>query len=275
MKTLQQDYERIERAILYIEKNFLKQPELREIAHAAGLSEHHFQRLFRRWAGISPKRFLQFMTAVHAKNLLRSTQNLMDVAYASGLSGPSRLHDLIVNVYAVTPGELRKHGDSLTIRYGFHASPFGECLIAVTNKGICSLEFIGSGDKDTTLAGLRKKWNNAEIIQDQRATETYISKIFARLRTAHIPLHVKGTNFQIKVWEALLKVPQGSVISYEELAVSIGRPSAVRAVANAVANNPIAFLIPCHRVIRKTGALGGYHWGSPKKSAILLWESDK
>ncbi len=275
MKTLQQDYERIERAILYIEKNFLKQPELREIAHAAGLSEHHFQRLFRRWAGISPKRFLQFMTAVHAKNLLRSTQNLMDVAYASGLSGPSRLHDLIVNVYAVTPGELRKHGDSLTIRYGFHASPFGECLIAVTNKGICSLEFIDSGDKDRTLAGLRKKWNNAEIIQDQRATETYIRKIFARLRNAQIPLHVKGTNFQIKVWEALLKVPQGSVVSYEELAVSIGRPSAVRAVANAVANNPIAFLIPCHRVIRKTGALGGYHWGSLKKSAILLWESDK
>jgi AraC family transcriptional regulator, regulatory protein of adaptative response / methylated-DNA-[protein]-cysteine methyltransferase len=275
MKTLQDDYARIERAIQFIEINFLRQPDLKEIAGASGLSYHHFQRLFKRWAGITPKRFLQFVTAAHAKELLKGPQPLMDVAFASGLSGPGRLHDLIVNVNAVTPGEFRKRGDALTIRYGFHLSPFGECFIAVTDKGICSLEFVGMEDRGRAVADLEKQWAAADLIPDQTATETYIGKIFGRSRRERLPLLVKGTNFQIKVWEALLKVPRGAVVSYEELAAWTGKPSAVRAVANAVAHNPVAFLIPCHRVIKKTGAIGGYHWGSIKKTTILLWESER
>jgi len=276
VKDLQNDYQRIERAILFIENNFQSQPTLREIAGAVSLSEHHFQRLFKRWAGISPKRFLQFVTAVHAKKLLQSRQGLMEVAYKSGLSSISRLHDLFVNMEAMTPGELRKKGESLTIRYGLHPSPFGECFIAVTDKGISSLEFVGNSDIDTAVADLKNQWKNAQIILDQKATMHYIDKIFGgRSQRSRPSLSVKGTNFQIKVWEALLKIPQGAVVSYEDLAASIGKPKAVRAVANAVAHNPVAFLIPCHRVIRKTGAIGGYRWGIGKKIAILLWESKK
>ena len=276
MKDLQNDYQRIERAILFIENNFQSQPTLREIAGAVCLSEHHFQRLFKRWAGISPKRFLQFVTAVHAKKLLQSRQGLMEVAYKSGLSSISRLHDLFVNMEAMTPGELRKQGEALTIRYGLHPSPFGECFIAVTDKGISSLEFVGNSDIDTAVADLKNQWKNAQIILDQKATMHYIDKIFGgRSQRSRPSLSVKGTNFQIKVWEALLKIPQGAVVSYEDLAASIGKPKAVRAVANAVAHNPVAFLIPCHRVIRKTGAIGGYRWGIGKKIAILLWESKK
>jgi AraC family transcriptional regulator, regulatory protein of adaptative response / methylated-DNA-[protein]-cysteine methyltransferase len=276
VKDLQNDYQRIERAILFIENNFQSQPTLRKIAGAVSLSEHHFQRLFKRWAGISPKRFLQFVTAVHAKKLLQSRQGLMEVAYKSGLSSVSRLHDLFVNMEAMTPGELRKQGKALTILYGLHPSPFGECFIAVTDKGISSLEFVGESDIDAAVADLKNQWKNAQIILDQKATRHFIDKIFGdRSQRSRPSLYVKGTNFQIKVWEALLKIPQGVVVSYEDLAASIGKPKAVRAVANAVAHNPVAFLIPCHRVIRKTGAIGGYHWGSEKKIAILLWESKK
>jgi AraC family transcriptional regulator, regulatory protein of adaptative response / methylated-DNA-[protein]-cysteine methyltransferase len=276
VKTFQNDFGRIERAILFIEEHFRSQPTLREIAGAIGLSEHHFQRLFKRWAGISPKRFLQFVTAVYAKELLRGQQGLLDVAYDSGLSSMSRLHDLFVNMEAVTPGEFRRRGEALIIRYGFHPSPFGECFIAVTDKGICSLEFVGNSESDASVDELKKQWKNAQIVQDQKTTKDYIDKIFSgQLRGSRPALHVKGSNFQVKVWEALLKIPKGSVVSYEALAASIGKPKAVRAVANAVGDNPVAFLIPCHRVIRKTGAIGGYHWGSGKKIAILLWESKK
>jgi AraC family transcriptional regulator of adaptative response/methylated-DNA-[protein]-cysteine methyltransferase len=276
LKDLQNDYQRIERAILFIENNFKSQPTLLEIAGAVSLSEHHFQRLFKRWAGISPKRFLQFVTAVHAKELLQSRQGLIEVAYESGLSSMSRLHDLFVNMEAVTPGEFRKRGEALTIRYGLHPSPFGQCFIAVTDKGICSLGFIGSAAIDASVAELKKRWECAQIIQDQKATKDYLEKIFGdRIRESRPALQVKGTNFQIKVWEALLKIPQGAIVSYEALAASIGKPKAVRAVANAVAHNPVAFLIPCHRVIRKTGAIGGYRWGIGKKIAILLSESKK
>jgi AraC family transcriptional regulator of adaptative response/methylated-DNA-[protein]-cysteine methyltransferase len=276
VKNLQNDYERIERAILLIEHNFRSQPTLREIAAAIGLSEHHFQRLFKRWAGISPKRFLQFVTVVYAKELLKNQPSLIDVAYKSGLSSMSRLHDLFVNMEGVTPGAFRKQGESLTISYGFHPSPFGECFIALTDRGICSLEFVGNRDRDSAVAELKKQWKNAHIIQDRKSTKDYIDKIFGGHSQKYRPaLHVKGTNFQIRVWKALLRVRQGIVVSYEVLAASIGKPKAVRAVANAVAHNPVAFLIPCHRVIRKTGAIGGYHWGSEKKIAILLWESEK
>jgi AraC family transcriptional regulator of adaptative response/methylated-DNA-[protein]-cysteine methyltransferase len=276
MKALQNDYKRIERAILFIENEFQNQPTLKEISAGAGLSEYHFQRLFKRWAGISPKRFLQFVTAVYAKELLKRPQNLVEVAYESGLSSISRLHELFVNMVAATPSEFRRRGDTITIRYGFHPTPFGECFIAVTDKGICSLEFLGSGEGDNAVADLAKQWKYARIVCNRKVTKAYVDKIFiGRAHSPRFPLHVRGTNFQIKVWEALLKIPQGAVVSYEELADSIGKPKAIRAVANAVAHNPVAFLIPCHRVIRKTGAIGGYHWGSVKKTAILLWESKR
>ncbi|HMK60454.1 MAG TPA: methylated-DNA--[protein]-cysteine S-methyltransferase [Dissulfurispiraceae bacterium] len=273
MKKAQNDYELVEHAILFIEKNFRKQPSLKETARAVGLSEYHFQRLFKRWAGISPKRFLQFVTAAYARVLLKERRGLIDVAYDSGLSSASRLHDLFINIEAVTPGEIRGKGHHVIIRYGFHQSPFGECFIAITDKGICCFEFTG-GNRDKAVASLTKQWQKAELIQDKKITKGFVDKIFAGTRQrGESPLHVKGTNFQIKVWEALLKVPQGAVVSYEELAALAGKPKAVRAVANAVAHNPVAFLIPCHRVIRKTGGIGGYHWGSTKKTAILLWES--
>jgi AraC family transcriptional regulator of adaptative response/methylated-DNA-[protein]-cysteine methyltransferase len=275
VKPLLQDYERVEQAILFIEKNFLRQPSLADVAGAVGLSEHHFQRLFKRWAGISPKRFLQYVTAVHAKGLLKKQEgSLLDVAHDSGLSGVSRLHDLIINMEAMTPGEFQKRGASLIIRYGFHPSPFGECLIAVTDKGICSFDFVVDGDRDAALAEIQKQWKNAQFVQSQKATAGFIEKLCDGSFGDHaVSLHVKGTNFQIKVWEALLRIPAGEVTSYEEVAASIGKPKAVRAVANAVAHNPVALLIPCHRVIRKTGALGGYHYGTARKTAILLWES--
>ncbi len=276
MKALHNDYKRIERAILFIENKFQKQPTLKEISADAGLSEYHFQRLFKRWAGISPKRFLQFVTAVYAKELLKNPQSLVEVAYESGLSSISRLHELFINMVAATPSEFRRRGDTITIRYGFHPTPFGECFIAVTDKGICSLEFLGSREGDKAVADLVKQWKNARIVCDRKVTKAYVDKIFIRRADSpRFPLHVQGTNFQIKVWEALLRIPRGAVVSYEELADSIGKSKAVRAVANAVAHNPVAFLIPCHRVIRKTGAIGGYHWGSVKKTAILLWESKK
>jgi len=186
-----------------------------------------------------------------------------------------RPHDLIINMDAVTPGEYRGRGEAVTIRYGFHPSPFGKCFIAVTDKGICSLGFVGEDNRPTAVEDLQKQWERARIIQDQKLTGTYIRKIFAKAHNPSVPLHVQGTNFQIKVWEALLKIAPGGTVSYEALAESIGKPSAVRAVANAVAHNPVAFLIPCHRVIRKTGAIGGYHWGIAKKKAILLWESNR
>jgi AraC family transcriptional regulator of adaptative response/methylated-DNA-[protein]-cysteine methyltransferase len=269
------DYERVERAIQFIERNYRSQPSLQEVAKEVGLSEHHFQRLFKRWAGISPKRFLQFVTAVHARQLLHSEHAVLDVAYESGLSSASRLHDLMINMEAATPAEIRSGGAGVTIRYGFHESPFGQCFIAITEKGICSLEFIANGNRNEAVNDLTKQWKHATLIHDQKATKSYSNIIFSKSKIGKIPLHVKGTNFQVKVWEALINVPQGEVVAYEDLAKAVGNPTAVRAVANAVAHNPIAFLIPCHRVIRKTGALGGYHWGSVKKTAILVWETEE
>lgn len=269
-----EDYARVEKAILFLEENFPRQPALKEIARAVNLSEYHFQRLFKRWAGISPKRFLQLLTLEHAKKLMRAPGSLLNVTYETGLSSESRLHDLFVSIEAVTPGEFRRQGEGLKILYGFHPSPFGACLVAVTERGICHLAFAGRGDRKKIVSDLRKQWRNAEVREDQEATRPYMERILgAALSKSLLPLHLRGTNFQIKVWQALLKIPRGRVVSYENVAHQIGRPDAVRAVANAVAQNPVAFLIPCHRVIRKSGALGGYHWGSARKRAILAWEA--
>ncbi|HEY2930926.1 MAG TPA: methylated-DNA--[protein]-cysteine S-methyltransferase [Acidobacteriota bacterium] len=269
--SLSSDYSRIESAIRYIEQNFQQQPSLGEIAGNSGLSPFHFQRLFKRWAGISPKRFLQFLTVEYAKGLLQESRDLLDTAYQAGLSGPGRLHDLFVTIEAVTPAEFKRNGAGLRIRYGFHDSPFGECLLSVTERGICGLSFC-PGERKEALADLRDRWSGAGLIEDAMATRSFAQKIFEPGRQK-VPLFLKGTNFQIKVWEALLRIPSGQVCCYEDLAQAVGQASASRAVGTAVGSNPVAFLVPCHRVIRKSGIVGNYRWGAARKKAMLVWEA--
>ncbi len=280
---LSEDYYRIEQAIAFLDANVQTQPALNDIAAHVGLSEYHFQRIFTRWVGISPKRFLQFLTKERAKQMLEQSRSLLDVAYESGLSGPGRLHDLFVACEAVTPGEYKAHGAGLTIVYGFHPTPFGECLLAQTSRGICGLSFVENGNRDKVLGEMRRRWKNSEMRENSVETRPLVNRIFAPFPYADpqseaasrekISLFLSGTNFQIKVWEALLRIPSGSVVSYEDLAVHIGMPRAARAVANAVANNPIPVIIPCHRVIRKVGDFGGYRYGTARKKALLVWES--
>ncbi|MCG8604434.1 methylated-DNA--[protein]-cysteine S-methyltransferase [bacterium] len=272
------DYKRIEAAIHFLEENFHSQPSLQEIAKSIHVSEFHFQRLFSRWVGISPKQFLQYLTKEYAKKLLhRSNNNLLDVTYESGLSSPGRLHDLFVHFEAVTPGEFKTQGQNVRIEFGFHPSPFGECFLATTPRGICALSFV-KRDRDTEIDDLRKIWENAELRENPDAASKVVSRIFAS-SNGHEPkpfhLFLKGTNFQIKVWEALLKIPFGAVVSYADVARYIGKPKAVRAVANAVGQNPVPFLIPCHRVIRKLGEFGGYGGGTARKKAMIGWEAAK
>jgi AraC family transcriptional regulator, regulatory protein of adaptative response / methylated-DNA-[protein]-cysteine methyltransferase len=270
---LSEDYQRVEQAIRFLEQNYRRQPELKEVAESIHLSEYHFQRLFTRWVGISPKRFLQFLTKEKAKAMLASSHGLLETAYNSGLSGPGRLHDLFVATEAVTPGEFKHKGAGLVIRYGFHPSPFGECLVGLTGRGICHLAFVPPGGHSQALADLRKAWPQASLQEDPSATRPLIRQIFSLSeQSGPLGLHLCGTNFQIKVWEALLRVPPGAVVSYEDLAVSVGLPHAARAVGHAVARNPIPVLIPCHRVIRKSGEFGEYHFGAARKKAMLGWE---
>jgi AraC family transcriptional regulator of adaptative response/methylated-DNA-[protein]-cysteine methyltransferase len=270
------DYDRIEKAITYIEKNFDRQPELKEISGQIGLSEFHFQRLFSSWVGISPKRFLQFLTKEHVKQLLSGSANLLDATYDAGLSSPGRLHDLFVACEAVTPGEFKTRGKGLTITYGFHDSPFGECLIAKTDRGICWLSFVRNSGRKPLLDELAGAWKNARIVEDPSRTRSLVARIYdpGRWKSANpLPVLIKGTNFQIKVWEALLRIPVGTVVSYEDVALYIGFPKAVRAVGNAVGKNPVSFVIPCHRVVRKTAEFGNYGGGPARKKAMLGWEA--
>jgi len=271
---LSDDYQRVERAIHFLEQNVRRQPSLAEIASASGLSEFHFQRLFGRWVGISPKRFLQFLTKEYARGLLERSQNLLEATYEAGLSGPGRLHDLFVNCEAVTPGEVRTRGEGLTVSYGVHPSPFGRCLLAVTERGICGLHFVQRPEE--ALERVRKSWPRARLQEAADLTAGYMERVFPfRPGAAPAPLHlyVRGTNFQIQVWQALLRIPLGAVVSYEELARFVGLPGGARAVGNAVGDNPIPFLIPCHRVIRKIGEFGNYGEGPLRKKAILGWEA--
>ncbi len=269
------DYARIETAIRYLDANFREQPSLSEIAAQVHLSEYHFQRLFRRWAGITPKRFLQYLTAEHSRRLLRESRSVLEVSDASGLSSAGRLHDLLVGLHAVTPGEWKAQGANLVIHYGFHPSPFGECLIAITRRGICTLEFVETGSRTKALARLKSQWQGATLRLQPRATRPMVARVFTAPHTTadRCDLYVQGSNFPVKVWEALLRIPPGQVVSYEDMAARIGAPAATRAVASAIARNPIAFLIPCHRVIRKTGVFGEYRWGSARKQAMLGWEA--
>jgi AraC family transcriptional regulator, regulatory protein of adaptative response / methylated-DNA-[protein]-cysteine methyltransferase len=270
------DYARIERAIRYLDREHASAPSLARVAEHVGLSEAHFQRLFTRWAGISPKRFLQHRTAEIVKQLLRERRPLLDVTYAAGLSGPGRLHDLLVNAEAVTPGEYQRAGEGLVIRYGFHPTLFGDCLIAVTPRGICHLAFTQPICRTDALARLRHDWGGAALIADQAGTRGAAAKAFPPPGSAPSPglaLHVKGTNFQLKVWRALLEIPTGSVTTYGDLAKAIGDPNASRAVGTAVGSNPVSYLIPCHRVIRASGELGGYAWGPDRKRTMLALET--
>jgi AraC family transcriptional regulator of adaptative response/methylated-DNA-[protein]-cysteine methyltransferase len=270
------DYTRIERAIRYLDREHAAAPSLAAVAEHVGLSEAHFQRLFTRWAGISPKRFLQHRTAEIVKRLLRERRPLLDVTYEAGLSGPGRLHDLLVNAEAVTPGEFQRAGEGLVIRYGFHPTPFGDCLIAVTPRGICHLAFTQPISRSEALARLRHDWGGAELVADQAGTRGAAAKAFPAPGCAPTPglaLHVKGTNFQLKVWRALLEIPTGSVTTYGDLARAIGDANASRAVGTAVGSNPVSYLIPCHRVIRASGELGGYAWGPDRKRTMLALET--
>lgn len=275
MDRLSNDYRRVEQAIQFLEKNFHRQPPLSEIAGSAGLSEFHFQRLFSRWVGISPKRFLQFLTKEYAKKLIEGSENLLDAAYDTGLSGPGRLHDLFVNCEAMTPGEYKRGGEGIDIAYGIHPSPFGHCLLAVTSRGICGLRFVPEGREASMKEWLQKKWPNAQIRLNPGKTEPLVASIFHSSSRKQKPLYlyVRGTNFQIQVWQALLRIPLGKAVTYEDIARHIGMPRSARAVGNAVGANPIPFLIPCHRVIRKIGAFGNYGEGPARKKAILGWEA--
>ncbi|KPJ75890.1 MAG: 6-O-methylguanine DNA methyltransferase [Deltaproteobacteria bacterium SG8_13] len=276
LKQLSKDYRRVEQAIEYLEVHFHRQPPLAEIASAVAMSEYHFQRLFSRWVGISPKRFLQFLTKEYAKKLITESENILDAAYDTGLSSPGRLHDLFVTCEAMTPGQVKTKGSGVRLVYGFHPSPFGDCLLAATERGICALRFVQTGDADHMVDWLQRQWPKATLQHEQDETFLLHRRVFdfaPGREPAPVHLYVRGTNFQIKVWEALLKIPLGKAVAYEDIARHIGMPRAARAVGNAVGSNPIPFLIPCHRVIRKMGDFGNYGEGPARKKAILGWEA--
>jgi len=270
-------YECIAKAIAFMRQNHLKQPNLATVAQHVNLSEYHFQRLFTKWAGISPKHFLQYLTVEYAKSKITETRNLLDLTIDVGLSSPGRLHDLFVKLEAMSPGEFRAGGTGLQIRYGVHQTPFGDCLIATTARGICNLHFLNAIEEGTAEHNLYAEWTNAEILRDQEVTREICDRIFQpdAFNSPPLVLYVKGTNFQIQVWRALLRIPFGGITTYQSLATVIGRSTAARAVGNAVASNPVGYLIPCHRVIRESGEMGGYRWGLERKSVLMLWEASR
>nr|WP_325252439.1 bifunctional helix-turn-helix domain-containing protein/methylated-DNA--[protein]-cysteine S-methyltransferase [Amylibacter sp.] len=259
----------IARAIAFIDSTVGEQPRLEQVAAAVGLSPMHFQRVFSQWAGVSPKRYQQYLTLDHAKSLLRERFTLLDTALETGLSGTGRLHDLFLTWEAMSPGEYAARGKGLTITWGWFESPFGEMIVTATPRGICGMGFTAEFGRDWSLDDMHARWPEATFIQNETALQPQVSAI---LGGDAANLHLIGAPFQIKVWEALLNVPTGHVTTYSEIAKSIGTPKAVRAVGTAVGRNPISWLIPCHRALRKSGALGGYHWGLPVKRALLAWE---
>jgi len=277
MTTENINYQRIEQAIRFLEENFQRQPELDEVAEKVHLSPFHFQRIFTEWAGISPKRFLQFLTVDFLKGKLKESKNLIDAADAAGLSSQSRIYDLFTTLEAVTPQEYKQQGSGILVHYGFHETTFGLALIGVTERGICWLSFLQADEEPRAeLEKLKTHWHNSVFMEDGELTEKFINRIFGNANSKQ-PLHVfvKGTNFQIKVWEALLKIPIGSVTTYQTIASTIRSPKAMQAVGSAVGSNHIAYLIPCHRVIRKDGILGEYRWSPARKKSIIGWEMAK
>lgn len=269
------NYQRIAHAIEFLEKNVNRQPELDEVAEQVHLSPFHFQRIFTEWAGISPKRFLQFLTTEFLKKKLQENKNLEELAATAGLSSQSRVYDLFTTLEAVTPQEYKLHGAGIPIHYGFHDTPFGQALIGVTDRGVCWLSFLALEEGgNAALERMKEHWHNSVFRQHQELTGTFIEKIFHHSASHNRKLHlfVKGTNFQIKVWEALLKIPMGGVTTYQSIARQVQSPKALQAVGSAVGSNHIAYLIPCHRVIRKNGILGEYRWDAIRKKSIIGWE---
>lgn len=268
------NYNRIAKAIEYITQNYKQQPNLDDVAEKVSLSPYHFQRMFTQWAGVSPKKFLQYTTLSHAKKLLNEGgTTVFDTAIEIGLSGTGRLHDLFVNIEGMTPGEYKNGGENLYINYSFSQSPFGNIIIASTPKGICHIAFFS--DEQTALKLLQSKFPHAQYKQITDAMQQNALFIFnsGKPQLSQIKLHLKGTDFQLKVWEALLKIPLGRLTTYGTIAQYLQKPKASRAVGTAIGDNPVAFLIPCHRVIQSTGMLGGYHWGETRKTAIIGWEA--
>lgn len=272
----EQDYHVVRQTLERITRNWRDQPSLEQLARQVDLQPIQLQRVFSRWAGLTPKQFLQALTLDHAKALLRDSASVLDASYEVGLSGSSRLHDLFVTHEAMTPGAYRNRGADLVISYGFHPSPFGEALIMITDKGLAGLAFADPGEQDVALEDMCDRWPAAVFVEDMSATETYASRIFnPSLWQEETPLKIVliGTDFEIRVWQALLKIPMGRATTYSDIASNLGKPTAARAVGTAVGRNPISFVVPCHRVLGKTGNLCGYHWGLTRKRAILGWES--
>lgn len=271
------NYARIEKAIRFLGDNFQRQPDLDEVAEKVHLSPFHFQRIFSDWAGISPKRFLQVLTVDFLKDKLQQTSNLIEAAEKAGLSAQSRVYDLFTTLEAVTPQEHKTHGAGVRIDYGFHETPFGTALIGVTERGICWLSFLQTEqDPRSELDALKKHWHNSVFHEDTSLTSSFRDKIFHRQpNDAKLHVLVKGTNFQVKVWEALLRLPEGQLTTYQQIASKIQNPKALQAVGSAVGSNHVAYLIPCHRVIRKDGLLGEYRWDAARKKAIVGFELAK
>lgn len=271
------DYERIARVIQYLDEHHREQPSLEVLAEQVGLSPFHFHRLFSAWAGITPKEFLRCLTLNHAKALLRQGESVLDAALSAGLSGPGRLHDLCVALEAATPGEIKSRGEGCEIRFGFGPTPFGPWMAAETSRGVCHIEFAEEDTSDEALTSLRQSWPRAELRQDDSVAERLATLIFENPKPQAsrptLRAFVRGTEFQVRVWRALLGVPCGVLVSYGRLAGMVGHPKASRAVGSAVGDNPLACLIPCHRVIRETGVVKGYRWGDTRKRALIAWES--
>lgn len=267
------NYERIEEAIEYIKEHFKDQPSLEEVAEKIHLSPFHFQRMFSEWAGVSPKKFLQYITIDHAKKMLSDKATLFDTAFDSGLSGTSRLHDLFVKIEGMTPGEYKNGGENLSINYSFAETPFGTILVASTPKGICHIAF--ADNESEGFSTLKETFPNATYRQITDMIQQNALYVFTHdwSRLEEVKLHLKGTPFQVKVWETLLKIPTGRLATYGDIAAYLQQPTASRAVGSAVGDNPVAFLIPCHRVIRSGGEIGQYHWGSNRKTAMIGWEA--
>lgn len=275
MTTQQQtNYNRIAEAIGYLQHNFKEQPDLEEIADKISLSPFHFQRLFTKWAGVSPKKFIQYLTVEHAKKILKEKHaTVFDAAFETGLSGTGRLHDLFINIEGMTPGEYKNGGENLSINYSFAESPFGKILVASTSKGICHMAF--ADDTEKAFEVLKVKFPNAQYAQVVDLAQQNVLYVFTHDWTHlnQVKLHLKGTEFQLKVWETLLKIPMGQFTTYGHLAKQINAPGSARAVGTAVGDNPVAFLIPCHRIIQSSGIFGDYHWGAIRKSAMIGWEA--
>ena len=270
------DYELVKHTLAFISENWRDQPSLDTLADQAGLSATHLQRLFTRWAGLSPKAFLQAVTLDHARGLLRDSASILDASYELGLSGPGRLHDLFVTHEGMSPGIYKAHGRGLNIQYGFHDCPFGRALILITSEGLAGLAFADHGKEKSALADMTSRWPEATYVENQQATASYAKRIFESERwKPDQPLRIVfiGSDFEIRVWETILRIPFGKASTYSDIASHIGKPKAARAVGSAVGKNPISFVVPCHRVLEKSGGLGGYHWGLTRKRAILGWEA--